>query len=176
LDLPIEIHVGRTPELIRAADCCLAKSGSVSLELLYHTKPTVVLYWITRSALFAQTFFRKVKYITLVNLLSADDGFTGAGFYHPAQPGAEKVLFPEYLTCEDKSEQLAEHVIGWLTDNEQRDELVARLAELKARICHPGAAKRAAGYVLTTLDPFVRAIPAPHFSYQRTGDDRTVSH
>ena len=49
-----------------------------------------------RSALFAQAFFRKVKYITLVNLLSADDGFAGPGFYHPAQAGAEKVLFPEY--------------------------------------------------------------------------------
>ena len=53
LNLPLEIHVGRTPELISAADCCLAKSGSVSLELLYHCKPTVVLYWITRTALFA---------------------------------------------------------------------------------------------------------------------------
>jgi lipid-A-disaccharide synthase len=176
LNLPIEIHVGRTPELIRAADCCLAKSGSVSLELLYHCKPTVVLYWITRTSLFAQSFFRKVKYITLVNLLSADDGFTGPGFYHPAQPGVEKVLFPEYLTCEDKSEQLAEHVIGWLTDEEQRDNLVARLAELKARVCHPGAARRAAEYVLSTLGTTTSAIPAPHFSHQRAGDDRAVSH
>ncbi len=48
--LEMEIHTGKTPELIQAADCCLAVSGSVSLELLYHTKPTVILYWVTRRA------------------------------------------------------------------------------------------------------------------------------
>src|SRR5262249_5553244 len=38
--LPIDVHLRKTPELIHAADCCMAVSGSVSLELLYHTKPT----------------------------------------------------------------------------------------------------------------------------------------
>ena len=42
---------GKTPELMRLADCCMAVSGSVSLELLYHTKPTVILYWISRVGL-----------------------------------------------------------------------------------------------------------------------------
>ena len=68
-----------------------------------------------------------------------------------SQPGAEQVLFPEYPTCEDKSQQLAAHVIGWLTNPEQREALVARLAELKARVCHAGAAGNAAEYVLRTL-------------------------
>ena len=48
--LEMEIHTGKTPELVHAADCCMAVSGSVSLELLYHTKPTVILYWVTRRA------------------------------------------------------------------------------------------------------------------------------
>ncbi len=30
--LPVEVHVGRTPELIHLADCCMACSGSVSLR------------------------------------------------------------------------------------------------------------------------------------------------
>ena len=47
--LPIEVYVGKTPELMRLADCCMSCSGSVSLELLYHTTPTVILYWISRS-------------------------------------------------------------------------------------------------------------------------------
>ena len=55
-DCPIEVHVGRTPELIHLADCCMAVSGSVSLELLYQTKPTVILYWISRLAYFVQGF------------------------------------------------------------------------------------------------------------------------
>src|SRR6476646_4645264 len=35
--LPIEVYVGRTAEIIHTADCAMAVSGSVSLELLYHT-------------------------------------------------------------------------------------------------------------------------------------------
>ncbi len=150
--LDLEIHTGKTPELIHAADCCLAVSGSVSLELLYHTKPTVMLYWMTRRAYWLATLVVKIRYMTLVNLLSADDGFSAnPAPYDPSQPGAEQVLFPEYPTWEDKSAQLAAHVIGWLTNDEQREELVARLAELKARVCHPGAAGNAAEYVLRTL-------------------------
>ncbi|HXT61266.1 MAG TPA: lipid-A-disaccharide synthase, partial [Pirellulales bacterium] len=57
-DLPIEVFLHRTPELIELADCCMAVSGSVSLELLYHGKPTVVLYSISRFAYFVQGFFR----------------------------------------------------------------------------------------------------------------------
>ena len=42
-NLPIELHVGRTPEIIHLAHSCVAVSGSVGLELLYRDKPTVVL-------------------------------------------------------------------------------------------------------------------------------------
>jgi len=41
--LPVEIHVGRTPEIIELAEACIAVSGSVSLELMYRAKPTVVV-------------------------------------------------------------------------------------------------------------------------------------
>src|SRR4051794_19840051 len=48
--VPADVIVAHTPELIAAADCCLACSGSVSLELLYHAKPAVIVYrlgWLT---------------------------------------------------------------------------------------------------------------------------------
>ena len=44
--LPVDVYVRKTRESIHAASCCMAVSGSVSLELLYHAKPTVILYWI----------------------------------------------------------------------------------------------------------------------------------
>ncbi len=69
--LPIEVHVGRTPELIQLAECCMAVSGSVSLELLYQIKPTVIMYRISRLAYSVQDFFRHVKYITLVTCCRA---------------------------------------------------------------------------------------------------------
>ena len=47
----------------------------MSLELLYHAKPTVILYWISPLAYAVQKRFRKVKYITLVNLLAGGELF-----------------------------------------------------------------------------------------------------
>ena len=102
---------------MNAATCCMACSGSVSMELLYFTKPTVIHYWISPLAYAVQKRFRKVKYITLVNLLSTGELYPAdLSPYDPSQPGAEKVLFPEYLTCEDKSAAVAGHVIQWLQD------------------------------------------------------------
>jgi lipid-A-disaccharide synthase len=162
--LPIEVHVRRTPELIYLAECCLAVSGSVSLELLYQQKPTVILYHISRAADWVQRRMRKVKYITLVNLLSSDELFPkDISSYEPDQPGHEKVLFPEYLTCEDKSLQLARHVIEWLTDPRKRQELVGKLADLKQRVAHGGASATAAELILRELGELRPPVPRPHF-------------
>jgi lipid-A-disaccharide synthase len=152
--LPIEICLGKTPELMRLADCAMSVSGSVSLELLYHTVPTVILYWVSRPAYFVQKFARKVKYITLVNLLScdglADEDLTP---YDPSQPDADRVLFPEYLTCEDKSAQIAGHIVEWLTDPAKRAARVEALSALKDRVAHGGASGRAAEYILNVIAP-----------------------
>src|SRR5205085_802062 len=48
--LPVEFHVGRTPEVIETSDCCLMVSGSVSLEMLARRKPAVVIYRTHRPA------------------------------------------------------------------------------------------------------------------------------
>ncbi len=159
---PIEICVGKTPELMRLADCAMSVSGSVSLELLYHTTPTVILYWISRPAYVVQGFFRKVKYITLVNLLAADgledeSGVSGQGSgdispkSEVRNPKAEQALFPEYLTCEDKSAEIAGHIVEWLTDPASRAARVEALAALRARVAHGGASGRAAEYILDVL-------------------------
>jgi len=165
--LPLEVHVGRTAEIIEAADCAMAVSGSVSLELLYHTKPTVILYYISRLAFFVQKFFRKVRYITLVNLLTASDLFPKrVATYDPAEPVDAHVLMPEYLTCQDKSENVASHVIEWLTDPAGRSVRVAQLAELKARVGHGGASSRAADYVLTALNDHKPTMLRTHFPFE----------
>jgi lipid-A-disaccharide synthase len=162
--LPIEVHLGKTPELIHLADCTMAVSGSVSLELLYHARPTVILYWISPIAFWAQNFFRKVKYITLVNLLTAEELFPkDTTPYDPSQPGAEKVLFPEYLTCEDRTPQIAAHLIEWLTDEPSRQRRIGQLQELKARICHGGASGKAADYLLAALGLGPPQVPPPHY-------------
>lgn len=166
-DIPIDVYVRKTPELMQLAECCMACSGSVSLELLYHKKPTVVLYWISSLAFRVQKFFRRVKYITLVNLLTTKELFPkDTTPYDPDDPAAERILFPEYLTCEDKSLQVAGHVIQWLGNNDLREGLIAELAELKARVGHGGASQVAAQLILADADQKIsqRAkTPKPHF-------------
>jgi lipid-A-disaccharide synthase len=151
--LPIRVYQNKTPELMRAAHCCLACSGSVSLELLHHRKPTVILYWIPRYAYIIQTWFKKVKYITLVNLLSTkniDDSDLRP--FDPSQPDADQVLFPEYLTYEDKTDQLAAHLIEWLTDSGRYIQRVEQLDSLAKEVGIPGASFRAASYIVDELN------------------------
>ncbi|MCG8583924.1 MAG: lipid-A-disaccharide synthase [Pirellulales bacterium] len=174
-DLPIEVCVGRTPELIRAAFACVSVSGSVSLELLEQKKPTVILYYISPFAYFVQSFFRRVKYITLVNLLAAGDINTGdIAPYSPTQHDADDVPFPEYLTSEDKSEQVANHVIDWLQDPAEYDRRVEQLSILGKKVGQSGAAEKASRYILSELGYHQASIPRPHFLRSSSGVEKST--
>lgn len=132
-ELPVDLHVGRTPEIIELATACLAVSGSVSLELLYRTTPTAIVYRISPLALRVAAVMKKSKYITLVNLL------------------ADRELFPEYLTDRNAGPDLAEQVLGWLNDPAALACRRQELADLRDRVGQPGACSHAADYILDTL-------------------------
>jgi hypothetical protein len=102
-----------------------------------------------------------------VNLLSTgqveSDDLTP---FDPTQPDADKVLFPEYLTCDDKSWRVASHVIEWLSDPARRTACVKSLEALRARVGHGGASVQAAKYILGALPVNSPALPRPHFQHQ----------
>ena len=150
--LDIEVRVNCTPELIEAADICLACSGSVSLELLYHAKPTVVYYQVSRWAYWIQDKVRIARYITLTNLLDADRISRKAGENHdPDAINAVRLPMPEYLVCEDRSAKIAARVIDWLESEELRQRKIEELKNLRDRFAHPGASQRAADYITGVL-------------------------
>lgn len=135
-NLPIEFHVGRTPEIIELATCCLSVSGSVSLEMMYRLKPAVILYRVTPLFSFAaQYIFMRTRFITLVNLL------------------ADREVYPEFPSCRDQSEAVVPHLLKWLNDPAARTECVDQLRAVRAEVARPGACDRAAEYLLnaTTL-------------------------
>ena len=122
--MSIPIFVGQTTELIRAADCCLAVSGSVSLELLACNKPSVICYRVGWFWLHFHRFFRRTRYITLVNLLAVSGQREGSVFYEdsvwviPKEPSTadrNQMLFPEFLTSTDRSAEMAAWLIYWLS-------------------------------------------------------------
>jgi lipid-A-disaccharide synthase len=132
--LPIEVHAGRTPEIIHLAHACAAVSGSVGLELLYQGKPSVVVYRARASSLFlARRFFMTCRYISLVNLL------------------AERELFPEFLSSRCEAEGIAAHLLRWLDEPHAYAELCDELTEVRRRVAEPGACARAARFVLEVL-------------------------
>jgi lipid-A-disaccharide synthase len=157
---PVEVFVGRTPELISAADCCLACSGSVSLELLYHAKPSVIVYRVPWLLYQAVRRMFSTRYITLVNLMASDRPFAVCEDdlqpYAAGAAGHEQVLFPEYPTWQDRSEQIAGHAIEWLKDELSRQRLITKLAALRDRVGAGGASATAADYILRRV-----AGPAP---------------
>ena len=125
--LPVEVHVGRTPEILRLADAAISVSGSVSLELLYHAVPTAIVYRVNPLYYHVlRPLLLRSPYITLVNLM------------------AGRQLFPEFLSCRDCSSEVADVVGGWLTDASSHAALVARLRKLKDLYCFPGAGQLAA--------------------------------
>src|SRR5262245_36265150 len=129
-DMPVEVHVGRTPEIIELAECCVAVSGSVSLELMYRRKPAVVVYRVQRIDRKVSEFFIKVRFITLVNLLAGEE------------------VYPEFLTDRDPSAKVAERLEEFLTNPPRRAGVVKKLDDLCDQVAKPGACARAAEFIL----------------------------
>ena len=150
--LPVEVYVGKTPELMRAASVCIACSGSVSLELLHHRIPTVIVYKVKRWVMVAQSLLLRTKFITLVNLIATKDikKRTWAP-YNPDVVNADPAVMPEYLTTGDPSENVAARVVDWLNNDQLYSAKVAEMDLLAKKYAHAGATERAADYILEQL-------------------------
>jgi lipid-A-disaccharide synthase len=132
--LPIETFVGRTPEIIRLADACVAVSGSVGLELLFQGKPSIVTYRISRLAKTVSRLFIKSRFISLVNLL------------------ADEEIYPEFLSDRCEAEVIASVITRWLREPAAHAEVSNRLQDLCRRVGQPGACDRTAKYILEALE------------------------
>jgi len=108
-------------------------SGSVSLELLYRGKPSVVVYRHRWISIMLAHLLKRVPYITLVNLL------------------ADKELFPEFFRVGCPADKMADHVVRWLNDRTAYETLCGELAALRERVAAPGACERAADAVLAMV-------------------------
>ncbi len=133
LTLPVQVHVGRTPEIIELATACISVSGSVSLELMYHLKPAVVIYRLNYISLRVGRFFMKCKYISLVNLL------------------ADQEIYPEYLTDRNPAVAVAGHINELLANPSRIADVRKALGDIRERVAQAGACDRAARYLLDEM-------------------------
>jgi lipid-A-disaccharide synthase len=133
-ELPIQTFVHKTPEIMEASKACIAVSGSVSLELLYRAKPTVIVYRTNRML---ETFIRPLittKYVTLVNLL------------------ADKMIYPEFVTRHCEAAGISETILHWLNDAKAYAGVCRELLALRERTARPGACDRAARRIVDALE------------------------
>ena len=147
--LPILTFIDRTPELMRAAEVCIACSGSVSLELMYHKLPTVIVYKTSRLTMWLHSMFIRCKYLTLVNLMASDSiRRVGKETYEPCDPNSVPVPMPEFLTSMDRSQDISKLVVNWLVHQDERERNVNWLGKLREKFALPGASGRAAELIL----------------------------
>ena len=148
----IETYVGRTQELMTVATVCVACSGSVSLELLYHRLPSVIVFKVKWWAIIVQAFLLRCKFISLPNLMYTKDiRRTRWRPYDPDEPGAEKVVMPEYLTSRDCSAEVSKRVARLLKDDGVCKEVVREMDKLAEGYATEGATSRAADYIIRNL-------------------------
>ena len=127
--LPIDLHVGETPEVIEASDCCLIVSGSVSLELLARRTPAVVMYkagwltyWIART-------MGTCDYISLPNLIANRPLMPEFPFHKPSK------------TLMSRMEGILAH---WIAKPDSLDTARRDLTTLADGIVEAGGVSRAA--------------------------------
>jgi len=146
MGLPFDVMHGRTAELIRLADVCLACSGSVSLELMFHGKPAVIVYRLSWLQGFFKQLLLEAPYITLVNLLWLGD-LDRCDFELP-HPESSEVPFPEFARRHSPVGEMAGHLQRLLTDSESADRTRKQLKQIAQQLEPGGASRKAARMII----------------------------
>lgn len=159
--LPIDVFVNRTPELIESATLCLACSGSVSLELMYHQKPSIIVYRLKPWQATVMPLVMRCRFITLVNLLATDNIELTPDWNYDPRAAVASVPFPEFPWLKSPVKHVAEIANQWLSNPSILQERRSQLQTLKQLYGQPGATTRAAEYIDQVLrDKKVKEQPA----------------
>ena len=127
----------RAHELMAASTALLAKSGTTTLEAALFGAPMVVFYQLSWFAWQVFSMFRRVRHVSLPNLIACE--------FDPAQP---EPVVPEFIGPEATPDACADALCAMLAAPQQRETLRRRLLELRTRLGGAGASRRAAQVIL----------------------------
>lgn len=124
-----------TYELMRDCHSAIAKSGTVTLELALHHRPTVVIYKLTRlNRLYAKYILKlKLSYYCIVNIL------------------AKKSIFPELIEDELSADKLFKRVAALYEDGEGRLECIQQCHSLQTMLGQHHTSRQAADEIAGLL-------------------------
>ncbi len=132
-DLPIQIHLKKTSEIIEAAQCCLMVSGSISLEILARKTPSVVIYRSHWGMYFLAQVLITCKYMSLPNLI------------------ADREIMPEFPSVGSPKKDIAKITTimsDWLCTPLSLERARNKLVSLYTQTVIPGASAKAAESIL----------------------------
>lgn len=138
--LPLRLFVGKTPEIIALADCCLMVSGSVSLEVLARSTPAVVLYRSSWALYVFAKLMITCKYASLPNLI------------------AGRAIMPEFYCVGDPEPDIKKMTAvlhDWLSDRATLDRVRKEMSDLRREVVQTGAVAKTADAILKRLRPAV---------------------
>ncbi len=128
--LPVTLVKEQASEVMAVSDLVLVASGTATLQAAVVGIPMVLFYRTTAWEFWIASFFLRVKWIGLVNLV------------------AGRSIVPELLQDEATGQRLYEEAIRILEDQSVYDEMKRDLAKVRAALGEPGASTRAAEAVL----------------------------
>ncbi len=120
----------QTSEVLAVSDFALVKSGTAILQAAVVGTPMVLLYQISSLEWWIASFFKRVKWIGLANLV------------------AGRSVVPELVQSDATGQRLYEEAVRILDDRVVYDEMKRELAKVRDALGEPGASKRAAEAVL----------------------------
>ena len=129
----LEVQVGGLTDALNQADVAIASTGTVTLECAYFGVPTVALYktsWMTWQI---AKHILTVKYGAMPNLLANEE------------------IFPEFIQDAATPDNIAQAALDLLQDEPRRQKIQLQLARIVTSLGPPGAARRAARAVLSTI-------------------------
>jgi lipid-A-disaccharide synthase len=119
-------------DAMAAADAAITVSGTATLHLAAHGTPAVVIYRASAAARALARVLVVSPFFSLPNLLCGEQ------------------VQPEFLASPSDAGAIANACLAFMPGGEEREAVVAKLADLRERMTSPGVADRAARWVSAT--------------------------
>ena len=124
--LNVKIVSGQTYDVIACCDLAVVTSGTATLETGLLGVPMIIIYKLSPfTALIGKMIIRD-QHIGLVNII------------------AGKTIVPELIQDQASGDRIAAETLAILLNEEKKQQMIAALNDIRARLGQPGAARRAA--------------------------------
>ncbi|MBI3355681.1 MAG: lipid-A-disaccharide synthase [Nitrospirae bacterium] len=130
--VPVTVVKEQASEVMAVSDLVLVASGTATLQAAVVGTPMVLFYQTTALNFWIASFFIRVKWIGLVNLV------------------AGRSVVPELIQREATGQRLYEEALRILEDRSVYDAMKQSLVKVRAALGEPGASSRAAEVVLAS--------------------------